>query len=791
MKASENSKFIILVLLMGMISFSTYSQTPPLISDTVDVLNYEIHLDISSLTNHTIFGSTKITFRPKMNNLEYLPLELWNLQVDSVRFENFWMPPGTISHVGTALRFHIPPILQLTDTSEIEIYYHGTPPVDPTGWGGFIFENNMMAYNLGIGFGADPHNLGKSWFPCVDDFIDRATYDYYVTTSLNTSAVCGGVFIATYPDPINSAKQIHHWKLDREIPTYLASVAVANWQTYSDTYIGIEDTIPIDIYTHNSSTASGVAGAVVNLKAALSCYENRFGPYKWPRVGYVGTTIGAMEHSCNIAFPYYYFNGTTSGESTLAHELAHHWFGNLFTCASAPEMWINEGGASFCEYVFMEDVHGIEAAKEYIRSNHADNLRVLQHTEGWFALHGVDHSQTYSKTVYEKGADVIHSMRGYLGDDLFFDAIKAMGEDFAFKDIGTQEFCNFMTSETGIDMQAFFDAYLYAPGWTHFSVDSFTVTPTLTLNEVTVYVRQKLKEAPAFAQNNRLEVTFIDDNWNRQTEMIEFSGELGQLTFHLPITPTAVMLDLEERFSDATTDYYTVIDTALVNYFEKAFFILEVDQISDSAFFRVEHNWVAPDPLQTPDPTFTLSDSRYWKIDGVFPATFEGKFKFNYNNKTGGDGWLDYTWFPYPLSADSLVVLYRPGTWADWQVVPSVKLGTSMSGYRVTETLAKGEYCLAYRDRTLSSSLLIKDEKEILLAFPNPTKEFIHVQVELNQKKEIRLFDSLGSVVYSKRLEAKENSDRINVRNLGIGVYFLELRSNNRQEAKIKIVVSK
>ncbi|MCF8372508.1 MAG: T9SS type A sorting domain-containing protein [Bacteroidales bacterium] len=791
MKASKNSKLIILVFLSAILSFSSYSQTPPIVSDTVDVLNYEIHLDISSLTASNFAGWTKVTFLPKMNNLEYIPLELWNLQVDYVLFENILMPPSTISHIGKALRIHIPPNLQTTDTSLIEIHYHGTPPVDPTGWGGFIFENNMMAYNLGIGFGADPHNLGKSWFPCVDDFIDRATYEYFITTSLNNSAVCGGEFIATYPDPANPAKQIHHWKLDREIPTYLASVAVANWQTYSDTYYGIEDTILIEIYTHSTSVASGVSGAVVNLKAALASYESRFGPYKWPRVGYVGTTIGAMEHSCNIAFPYYYFNGTTSGESTLVHELAHHWFGNLFTCASAPEMWINEGGASFCEYVFMEDVHGIDAAKEYIRNNHADNLRVLQHTEGWFALHGVNHSQTYSKTVYEKGADVIHSMRGYLGDDLFFDAIKAMGEDFAFKDIGTQEFCNFMTSETGIDMQGFFDAYLYAPGWTHFSVDSFTVTPTPTLNEVTVYVRQKLKEAPAFAQNNRLEISFIDENWNRQTEMIEFSGELGQQTFQLPIVPIAVMLDLEERFSDATTDYYMVIDTALVKYFEKAYFILEVDQIGDSAFFRVEHNWVAPDPLQTPDPTFTLSDSRYWKIDGVFPATFEGKFKFNYNNKVNGDGWLDYTWFPYPLSADSLVVLYRPGTWADWQVVPSVKLGTSMSGYRVTETLAKGEYCLAYRDRTLSSSLLIKDEKEILLAFPNPSKEIIHVQVELNQKKEIKLFDSLGSEVYSKRMEDNENSARINVRNFGIGVYFLELRSNNQQEAKIKIVVSR
>ncbi|MEA3444481.1 MAG: M1 family metallopeptidase, partial [Bacteroidota bacterium] len=574
MKKSKSIKlksiaFVIWFLLAGI---HVQSQTQPLLSDTIDVVKYEIHLKVTDLNSSSISASTKVFFHSKINNIEYLPLELWNLQVDSAKFEATLLNPSDISHVGTNLRFHLPVALQISDTFEIEIFYHGIPPVDPTGWGGFIIVNGMMAYNLGVGFGADPHNLGKSWFPCVDDFIDRASYEYYITTSENHSAVCGGEFIETFTNPADTTQLIHHWKLDQEIPTYLASVAVANWQTYSDSYQGIQATIPIEVYTHNSSTATGVAGAVVNLKAALASFENRFGPYKWPRVGYVGTTVGAMEHSCNIAFPYYYFNGTTSAEVTMAHELAHHWFGNLFTCASAPEMWINEGGASFCEYVFMEDVHGLQAGKDFIRSNHENNLRTLQHIEGWLTLDGVSHDYTYSSTVYEKGSDVFHSMRGYLGDDLFFDAIKAMCDDYAFKPIGTQQFCDFMTTETGIDMQAFFDVYLYAPGWTHFSVDSFTVTQLPTENEVKVYVRQKLKEAPAFALNNRLEITFMDENWNRQTEMIEFSGEFGEQTFIVPFIPVAAMIDLEERFSDATTDYYTVIDTIEYFDFGKAYF---------------------------------------------------------------------------------------------------------------------------------------------------------------------------------------------------------------------------
>ena len=779
---------IMISAIINLLATTTIAQA--LVSDTVDVVHYDIHLTLVNFNSSQFSGHTNVVFTPKVNNLTHLPLELWNLQVDSAKYGNTWLTANHISHTGTLLSFLLPALLQIGDTAEIEIYYHGTPAVDPTGWGGFIYESNM-AYNLGVGFGADPHNLGKTWFPCVDDFIDRATYEYHITTTQNHSAVCGGVFISTTPSPNDSSLNVHHWKLEQEIPTYLASVAVSSWQNYSDSYQGLEATIPIDVYTHNSSTANGVTGAVVNLKGALESFENRFGPYRWPRVGYVGTSIGAMEHSCNIAFPYYMFNGTTSGETTLAHELAHHWFGNLFTCASAPEMWINEGGASFCEYVFMEDVHGIDAAKEYIRNNHTNNLRTLQHEEGWFPLHGVSHDFTYSSTVYEKGAGTYHSMRGYLGDAVFFDAIKALCETYAYKPIGTQQMCDFLSTETGINMQPFFDAHIYQQGWTHFSVDSFAVVQTPTLNEVTVYVRQKLKEATAFAQDNNLELTFMDENWNMQTERIQFSGETGQQTYYLPFVPKAVMMDLEERFSDATTDYYRVIDSAEYLNFANAYFRMVLSQVSDSAFFRIEHNWVAPDPMLVPDPGFTLSDSRYWKIDGIFNGAFEGEFHFNYNNKTNGDGWLDYTWFPYPLEEDSLVLLHREGTWDDWSVWPSEQIGNSRSGWLKTQNFAKGEYCLAYRDRSVQSNLLIHDEDKKLLAFPNPSKDIIHIQVGIEKQKELILFDSRGAQVLSKKMKANESTHQINTNSLDTGVYFLELRSKGKQQAQVKLVVSR
>ncbi|MEA3443755.1 MAG: T9SS type A sorting domain-containing protein, partial [Bacteroidota bacterium] len=202
-------------------------------------------------------------------------------------------------------------------------------------------------------------------------------------------------------------------------------------------------------------------------------------------------------------------------------------------------------------------------------------------------------------------------------------------------------------------------------------------------------------------------------------------------------------------------------------------------------------NWVAPDPFQGNNPSYTLSDSRYWKIDGILPSTFDGKFKFNYNNKENGTGWLDYTWFPYPLSADSLVLLYREGCWNNWAEISFVRLGNSRSGWLITEEVNKGEYCLAYRDLTLSYSLLIKDDKKMLTAFPNPSKDILNVHIDLNQKKELKLYDSRGVVVYSKKMPANKNFIQIKVDRLMVGVYFLELQAARKKKAEIKVVISR
>nr|MBP7464582.1 hypothetical protein [Bacteroidales bacterium] len=143
-----------------------------------DVVNYEINLDISDFNEQTISGYTELTITTTDENIELLALDLLRLSLDSVRSEDLSI--GEVQYNDSLMLVEISPALQSGDTVQLRVYYHGTPVVDPSGWGGFYFTG-QRAYNLGVGFEDIPHNYGRVWFPCVDNFTDRATYRCKIT----------------------------------------------------------------------------------------------------------------------------------------------------------------------------------------------------------------------------------------------------------------------------------------------------------------------------------------------------------------------------------------------------------------------------------------------------------------------------------------------------------------------------------------------------------------------------------------------------------------------------------
>jgi aminopeptidase N len=513
------------------------------------------------------------------------------------------------------------------------------------------------------------------------------------------------------------------------------------------------------------------------MKNILGVFESHFGPYPFERVGYTGTPggLGAMEHASNVSYPFSGWTGSTASEWWYAHELSHMWFGNKVTCASAEDMWLNEGWAVWCESLYREGIYGKLAYKENIRSKLKD---VLQSTHvddgGYYAVYGIPQNLTYGSTVYDKGGQVTHTLRGYLGDSLFFGGVKAYLQQYAYNYASSFDMRDFLTTYSGIDMGPFFEAWVFSPGFPHFSVDSAVAVQSETGYDVTVYVRQKLRGTTQYANANHLEITFMDSSWQKSTDTIVFSGVSGSKVFHLPFLPEVVMADADEKISDATTDVAKVIKNAGDFEYQQTYCKLIVQQLTDSAFLRITHNWVAPDGLTPPQSGLRISDSRYWTVEGILPPDFSAKGKFTYSRGNGLDNTL------ITNSKDSLVILYRPGAGYAWRKTSFVREGPWMSGTITVDTLQRGEYALAIWDRLFLESKNYKPaENKLMKIYPNPATTNVNIQINTKKDAVLTIYDTLGKQVNQFKVKPGENSFTWKNPGNSSSVYILKLSDSN------------
>ena len=742
--------------------------------DTVDVIHYDIHLNILSVVSSEISGNTVVKAQMLHDDVSEFAIDLLRMNIDSISLNQQAFTDYTYND--TIIHFSLSTPLSKQDIVTIDIYYHGIPRKDSR-WGGFYFSSGT-AYNMGVGMNSDPVLFGRCWYPCVDDFVDRALYDFYIRVRDGKKAVCGGTLIDIQDN--GDATKTFHWKMNHRIPTYLSSVAVADYAEISDSFEGIETTIPISIFVkHEDST--GAIGSLRNLKAVLHSFESLFGPYPFERIGFVGVPFasGAMEHVENIALPSSSLNGSLDSETLFYHELSHMWFGDHITCKTAADMWLNEGWASYCESVFLEQIYSKEKAKNYVRNNLENVLQKAHKDDGdFYALNGIPLDLTYGTTVYDKGSAVVHTLRNYLGDELFFNTIKAYMIEFGDSVASSYDFRDFISQHTDINMDGFFDNWVFTKGFPHYSIDSFVVSQNGEIYTTLVSVKQKLRARTEFSNSNRVEVLLMDKNWNEKYETIEFSGETGQGNINSDFEPTIAIIDPNEKMGDAISSYYRIIKESDTYNFDNAHLKIMVEEISDSAYIFTEFNWVKPDLYNRQVNGMLISEYNYWKISGIVPENFKASAKFYFNTRT------------YSLSEqksisefDTLRLVYRENAAHNWKYIPQSFVGTSMIGEITVTDLQMGEYALANNVWSLpiKENNKIKHSK-ILHVYPNPANDFVNINIHKSGKYLLNIYDVVGNVVYAKKINTANQVKEI-VWNPGLiekGNYIISLIRNEK-----------
>ena len=704
-------------------------------SDSFDVQHYGLELDVTAASSLQVTGSAHITFE----TLEAGATNLWfdlhgELVVDSLTVDG---AAWGFDQVGDSVFVEAPDGgWQVAGPQVVGLHYQGQPGKDPY-WGGMSLTGDYI-YSLGIGLTTIPPNHGKAWYPCFDQFRERAAYTYGITSAGGKRFHGQGDLVQV--DSLGGDTIRRVYDMPQPIPTYLSAIAVANYQDWDTTHVGVYGEVPIRL-TAKPGNLQQLKNRFVDLGVCIDAMEDWWGPHAWQRVGYVITPQGAMEHPTNIAYPLSMLEQSNfQNEGLYGHELGHHWWGDMVSPLLHNHMWIKEGFAEYSSHLFEERLSGREAFIEMVKDNqqfvleqaHIDDL-------GFWALSPIPDAEIYGRHSYNKGASVVHNLRNYLGDDLFRQggqAVLAAQYGGALDDVTLEAAWE---EATGVDLTPWFDAHIRQPGFSTWVLDSaITAVPGEVPGYVTtLHLQQKLRACENHHDNEPLDVTVWDLAGQREVAQIVVSGQYATAEVVTDLQPAMVALNAEGRLNQGRMDLdYWISETSSLQNLPWVDLRIGCDEINagDSALVRVEHHWAGADgaPGETPAEMAPyveeISGTHFWTIDGLWPD--EGLLldaRFTYRG--GNENELDFALYG-DTEADAFLA-WRATPADQWVEYPDyeIQMGSAFNGGGVFKVsrLRRGQYAFANGDVSVGVESLDSEDTAAQPVFPNPARDEVNV----------------------------------------------------------------
>lgn len=758
----KNYKLILLVaaILGGSVSMAQNHFTE---RDTIDVLHYNICLDMGHHQPQHIQGWSEVTMR-LLQPTAQVELGLEAATIDSVQVNGVGVAASAVGYDRHQLRVPVVGVAE-GDTLCVKVYYGSY------GWqgsdGGFWCDADKF-YNLGEDRLTRPFSMGRSWFPCSDSVYDRATYSFAITAARGWTALCSGEHDSTVSHTDGS--QTFYYTLRHPIPTYLAGVNVAQYYIYQRDVEGYYGVYPLRVASFNADTAD-VAQCFASLDTTLSRFERWFGPYRWGGIGFsAGGQNAGMEHVNNICVRTDVSTRYNRMYYLVDHEFAHQWFGNVVTCDNLRDLWFNEGGATFADQIVVGKTYDRYSPASYHK------LKVLSQNpkdeDGFHPLCGMPNQYSFMSSTYYKGAMVFHELRHLLGDSVFFGMIRTLFDRNAYTNMDSYQLRDSMSTYSGVDLTAFYDFHIFSPGFASYHVDSLQTDDGTT----TVWLSQLLWGATEYNTQARVPITFFTNAGDSITRDVESYGRYAQGQFQLPFEPDY-----------AVVDYYGVTAAASIS---DEVVIDEVGQMSDMSLN------IAFCPTHVAGPTrlnvtlqFGASDdplpagikrwsSRRWIVNGTKAQDLLTTSRFYFGNSY----WVyDGDFYTGTNCHDSIRLFYRKDASHPWKMRKSATLGREIislgtSYYMDNSGIQIGEYILAVVDTALlnidDEGLIIDPVGATISLSPNPAHGSTEVCLQgVTGKGELRILDATGREVCRQTINGQRCT--LSTATLPAGLYFV------------------
>ncbi len=388
---------------------------------TYDVETYDIALDYRVASNH-LDARADLTVVARAG-LDRLVLDLAGLEVRKVTVDGRRAP--RYSARSGRLTVHLGRRLAAGDRAVVSVRYAGQPRPLRSRWGSVGWEE----LSDGVIVAGQPAGA-PSWFPCNDRPDDKATYRIAVTTESAYHVVANGRLVDHRPAASRTT-----WVYEQAQPmaTYLATVQIGRYESRP---LG-RSPVP-QLVVSPPALRAPVARDFGRQSDMLDVYAQTFGPY--PFDGYtVVVTRDPLEIPLEAqglsVFGANHVDGERGFERLVAHELAHQWFGNSLTLRRWQDIWLHEGFACYAEWLWSERSDG-QSADEHARRNH----RRLSGLEQDLLLADPGPDLMFDDRLYKRGALTLHALRRAVGDDAFFDLVRAWVAEHRLGTVTTADF---------------------------------------------------------------------------------------------------------------------------------------------------------------------------------------------------------------------------------------------------------------------------------------------------------------------------------------------------------------
>ncbi|MBU0640366.1 MAG: thrombospondin type 3 repeat-containing protein [Planctomycetes bacterium] len=432
-----------------------------------DVLHYDLELEVDP-GSEWLGGTNVITVRSQRDGLATFQFQLdavfaitdvtvngtpavWN-RVDSVTVE------VTLDQAYNAgAQF------------DLAITYNGSPV--SRGWGSIEFTEHGNGQPL-VATLSQPW-WAYTWWPVKDDNTDKATADLAFTVPDNLVVASNGVLVA---EEDLGAQKRYRWSTAYQTAPYLFCFGAANYHRYVETYGGTGGTMPVEFYVFPEDDTPSHRNDWLETLTMIDVFGQKYGDYPFidEKYGmYQFPFGGGMEHQ-TMTGQYKFWGGW---DYITAHELAHQWWGDMITCATWHDIWLNEGFAVYSEAIWYENKPGSSGKPALFKA--MSNRRPGRVDDSVYVYDISDAGRVFSYDfTYLKAGWVLHQLRHVMGDAAFFELIEAYRAAFAYGTATTEDFIAVAESVYGGELAWFFDEWVYGVGapaykyaWRQTSVD--------------------------------------------------------------------------------------------------------------------------------------------------------------------------------------------------------------------------------------------------------------------------------------------------------------------------------